>query len=194
VEILEHGPTGAFRGGRRGRLLAGGLAVAAIVAVGVGARLDRHTYSAAPRRVLETAPSALASLVDTGSSISWRTQEATRDFVVQADLKNHNRAPVSVRAAAVPDHRGFTRLAVAVLPGEPLGARLDYATVTAAGPAPVTLGWNESAQLTIAGRIACGVPLFAHNSIDILVDGVERTVVLPESGHGDWTAIARGLC
>jgi hypothetical protein len=199
VDILENGPPGEPShgpfAGRRGRLLIGALIVAVLVAIGVSEVHRRNpTASPAPTRSAAT-PAVVGALVGTGSSTSYQTSKATNDFVLQVDLINYNRTPVRVQAAAPSDHPGFDRLAAAVLPGDHERLPTGYGAVAAAAGSSVTLGWGRKAQLTLAGRVACGTAMINDNTADILVDGMQTTVTIPDLNEGGWAeTVTRDVC
>lgn len=196
VDIVENGPpgesSGGFLAGPRGRFLTGALVVAVLVVVGIGEVRRRHPSAGPTPAPSEPSPTVVAALVETGTGTSYQTNDASKDFVVQVDLINFNRAPVQVRAAT-PDHPGFDRLVVAVLPAKQAPGPLDYDAVAAAARVPVSLGGNETAELTLAGRVACGTPAVSHNTMKILVDGAETTVAIPGLDESNWAAAMKHL-
>ncbi|MEU7903404.1 hypothetical protein [Actinoplanes sp. NPDC049118] len=191
TDILENGPAGESSGGfftgRRGRFVIGAFVVALLVVTAVNAVRQARGPTPTPIR---------AGLVETGTGYAYQSSPVTKDFVLQVELTNFNHAPVQVQAAETPEHPGFDRLVVAVLPGHydsqaPAGEALEKAART-----PTMLGWEEPAQLAIAGRVACGTPMISHDEMTILVNGQERTVAIPRIVEGrSWAEeIRRELC
>lgn len=198
MEIIENGsPERSSNGlptGWPGRLLVGILVLAVLAALVIG-QVRGHRPKA---KAVDTPPSpvALPALVDIGTDISIQTFDRSRDFALQTTLKNFNRTAVQVQAAAVPGRPGLARLAVAIIALGPGSTAPSYDAVVTASHTPVTLGWNEEAQLTLAGRVGCDTAMTGSDRVGILVDGVERAVTLPRLEHDrSWAqAMHQKLC
>ena len=196
MDILENGPADRPPAAPRLiRYLIGALVLGVVAAIWLGGRSHGHPGAAPAIPPPDSAADVVPGLVDTGTGISYQTDDKTKDFVVWVDLRNFNHTAVDVQARPAPASTAFARLAIAVLPSGTGTDDLPYDKVVAASRNPVALGVNDQASLIIAGRMSCGIAAPAESKVTILVNGRPASLTLPDADRGDWLrTIQKDLC
>ncbi|WP_213003918.1 hypothetical protein, partial [Winogradskya consettensis] len=164
----------------------GALIVAALAAALIGLRYARRdgdpAASPSPSPSLSPSTASAAQLMAAGEGVYTVTSNPqSKDFVVQAVLKNPGSTALQLSAGRLDEPPGISRWIMAVLPDGLSQDELTYEAVTRAASTRTILESGQSAQLTIAGTIACGTLMISHAEVPILLDHNDVSVTMPHA-------------
>ncbi|GAA2508810.1 hypothetical protein [Winogradskya humida] len=180
-----------------GAPIVGALIVAALAAALIGLRYARRDGDPAASPSPSPSTASAAQLMAAGEGVYTVTSNPqTKDFVVQAVLKNPGSAALQISAGRLDEPPGISRWTMAVLPDGLSQDELTYEAVTKAASTHTILESGQSVQLTIAGTITCGAPMISHAEVPILVDHNDVSVTMPHAADApDWlTEVSTTLC